>query len=99
MTTHCCDPYFYWRVCCLQQGEEGPPSLEYIKAKDLFPQKELVKEDEGLQVSCAAGPSVRAECLQHLLSWVAKMLPVDVDAAARQEGPGAGSSESQRRTR
>lgn len=33
------------------QGEEGPPSLEYIKAKDLFPQKELVKEDENLQVS------------------------------------------------
>lgn len=32
------------------QGEEGPPSLEYIKAKDLFPQKELVKEDESLQV-------------------------------------------------
>uniref|UniRef100_A0A665U5Y3 phosphatidylinositol-3,5-bisphosphate 3-phosphatase n=1 Tax=Echeneis naucrates TaxID=173247 RepID=A0A665U5Y3_ECHNA len=31
-------------------GEEGPPSLEYIKAKDLFPQKELVKEDESLQV-------------------------------------------------
>ncbi len=37
---------------CLRQGEEGPPSLEYIKAKDLFPQKELVKEDESLQVSC-----------------------------------------------
>ncbi|KAK2828795.1 hypothetical protein Q5P01_019829 [Channa striata] len=31
-------------------GEEGPPSLEYIKAKDLFPHKELVKEDESLQV-------------------------------------------------
>ncbi|XP_030009058.1 myotubularin-related protein 4 isoform X4 [Sphaeramia orbicularis] len=31
-------------------GEEGPPSLEYIKAKDLFPQKELVKEDDSLQV-------------------------------------------------
>uniref|UniRef100_A0A673BMX6 phosphatidylinositol-3,5-bisphosphate 3-phosphatase n=1 Tax=Sphaeramia orbicularis TaxID=375764 RepID=A0A673BMX6_9TELE len=29
---------------------EGPPSLEYIKAKDLFPQKELVKEDDSLQV-------------------------------------------------
>ncbi|TWW74121.1 Myotubularin-related protein 4 [Takifugu flavidus] len=40
------------------QGEEGPPSLEYIKAKDLFPQKELVKEDEGLQVSGAADPLV-----------------------------------------
>lgn len=32
------------------QGEEGPPSLEYIQAKDLFPQKELVKEDDNLQV-------------------------------------------------
>ncbi|KAG9339761.1 hypothetical protein JZ751_022427, partial [Albula glossodonta] len=30
-------------------GEEGPPSLEYIQAKDLFPQKELVKEEESLQ--------------------------------------------------
>lgn len=36
---------------CVCQGEEGPPSLEYIKAKDLFPQKELVKEDDSLQVS------------------------------------------------
>lgn len=45
---------------CFQQGEEGPPSLEYIKAKDLFPQKELVKEDEGLQVSRAADPLVSA---------------------------------------
>lgn len=35
----------------LLQGEEGPPSLEYIQAKDLFPQKELVKEDDSLQVS------------------------------------------------
>lgn len=33
------------------QGEEGPPSLEYIQAKDLFPQKELIKEDDSLQVS------------------------------------------------
>uniref|UniRef100_A0A673K265 phosphatidylinositol-3,5-bisphosphate 3-phosphatase n=1 Tax=Sinocyclocheilus rhinocerous TaxID=307959 RepID=A0A673K265_9TELE len=32
------------------QGEEGPPSLEYIQARDLFPQKELVKEDDALQV-------------------------------------------------
>lgn len=41
-----------WPSCvCVWQGEEGPPSLEYIKAKDLFPQKELVKEDESLQVS------------------------------------------------
>uniref|UniRef100_A0A4W4DXD9 phosphatidylinositol-3,5-bisphosphate 3-phosphatase n=1 Tax=Electrophorus electricus TaxID=8005 RepID=A0A4W4DXD9_ELEEL len=31
-------------------GEEGPPSLEYIQAKDLFPQKELIKEEDGLQV-------------------------------------------------
>ncbi|XP_002719139.2 phosphatidylinositol-3,5-bisphosphate 3-phosphatase MTMR4 isoform X1 [Oryctolagus cuniculus] len=31
-------------------GEEGPPSLEYIQAKDLFPPKELVKEEESLQV-------------------------------------------------
>lgn len=37
-------------LCLCLQGEEGPPSLEYIKAKDLFPQKELVKEDESLQV-------------------------------------------------
>lgn len=37
-------------LCIVWQGEEGPPSLEYIKAKDLFPQKELVKEDESLQV-------------------------------------------------
>uniref|UniRef100_A0AAY4EPB4 phosphatidylinositol-3,5-bisphosphate 3-phosphatase n=1 Tax=Denticeps clupeoides TaxID=299321 RepID=A0AAY4EPB4_9TELE len=29
---------------------EGPPSLEYIQAKDLFPQKELVKEEDSLQV-------------------------------------------------
>lgn len=42
-------------LCCVYvcQGEEGPPSLEYIKAKDLFPQKELVKEDDNLQVSPA----------------------------------------------
>lgn len=57
--------YFYSIVCvCLLsvtqcvltvvlQGEEGPPSLEYIQAKDLFPQKELVKEDDSLQVSCS----------------------------------------------
>ncbi|XP_073807876.1 phosphatidylinositol-3,5-bisphosphate 3-phosphatase MTMR4 isoform X3 [Danio rerio] len=31
-------------------GEEGPPSLEYIQARDLFPQKELLKEDDTLQV-------------------------------------------------
>uniref|UniRef100_A0A8C0LNV9 phosphatidylinositol-3,5-bisphosphate 3-phosphatase n=1 Tax=Canis lupus dingo TaxID=286419 RepID=A0A8C0LNV9_CANLU len=34
-------------------GEEGPPSLEYIQAKDLFPPKELVKEEENLQVPFA----------------------------------------------
>ncbi|KTF81803.1 hypothetical protein cypCar_00034758 [Cyprinus carpio] len=32
------------------KGEEGPPSLEYIQARDLFPQKEPVKEDDALQV-------------------------------------------------
>ncbi|KAF4113922.1 myotubularin-related protein 4 isoform X2 [Onychostoma macrolepis] len=31
-------------------GEEGPPSLEYIQARDLFPQKDLLKEDDALQV-------------------------------------------------
>lgn len=38
------------------QGEEGPPSLEYIQAKDLFPPKELVKEEENLQVRRNWGP-------------------------------------------
>ncbi|XP_055054170.2 phosphatidylinositol-3,5-bisphosphate 3-phosphatase MTMR4 isoform X1 [Misgurnus anguillicaudatus] len=41
------------RVSCYMLncfGEEGPPSLEYIQARDLFPQKELVKEDDTLQV-------------------------------------------------
>ncbi|XP_016415464.1 myotubularin-related protein 4-like, partial [Sinocyclocheilus rhinocerous] len=32
------------------KGEEGPPSLEYIQARDLFPQKELLKEDDALQI-------------------------------------------------
>lgn len=40
---------------CLLQGEEGPPSLEYIQARDLFPQKDLVKEDDTLQVSSTHG--------------------------------------------
>lgn len=40
------------------QGEEGPPSLEYIQAKDLFPPKELVKEEENLQVRRRWGPRV-----------------------------------------
>ncbi|XP_031712857.1 myotubularin-related protein 4 isoform X1 [Anarrhichthys ocellatus] len=47
---------FAGRVSCSMLdcfGEEGPPSLEYIQAKDLFPQKELVKEDESLQVPFA----------------------------------------------
>lgn len=38
------------KVLASLQGEEGPPSLEYIQAKDLFPPKELVKEEENLQV-------------------------------------------------
>lgn len=38
------------KVMASLQGEEGPPSLEYIQAKDLFPPKELVKEEENLQV-------------------------------------------------
>lgn len=46
------------------QGEEGPPSLEYIQAKDLFPPKELVKEEENLQVRRSWGPRVGgAPCL------------------------------------
>lgn len=46
-----------FRVLCvfLLQGEEGPPSLEYIQARDLFPQKDLVKEDDTLQVSSLVG--------------------------------------------
>uniref|UniRef100_A0A3P8T0R6 Myotubularin related protein 4 n=1 Tax=Amphiprion percula TaxID=161767 RepID=A0A3P8T0R6_AMPPE len=44
-------------------GEEAPPSLEYIKAKDLFPQKELVKEDESLQVPF---PVLQGEGVEYL---------------------------------
>ncbi|KAL4660607.1 myotubularin-related protein 4 isoform X1 [Arapaima gigas] len=44
-------------------GEEGPPSLEYIQAKDLFPQKELVKEDESLQVPF---PVLQGEGVEYL---------------------------------
>ncbi|KAG7515598.1 hypothetical protein JOB18_012198 [Solea senegalensis] len=44
-------------------GEEGPPSLEYIKAKDLFPQKELVKEDDSLQVPF---PVLQGEGVEYL---------------------------------
>ncbi|MED6277881.1 Myotubularin- protein 4 [Characodon lateralis] len=47
----------------IYQGEEGPPSLEYIKAKDLFPQKELVKEDESLQVPF---PVLQGEGVEYL---------------------------------
>ncbi|XP_054611081.1 myotubularin-related protein 4 isoform X2 [Dunckerocampus dactyliophorus] len=44
-------------------GEEGPPSLEYIKAKDLFPHKELVKEDASLQVPF---PVLQGEGVEYL---------------------------------
>ncbi|XP_078535618.1 phosphatidylinositol-3,5-bisphosphate 3-phosphatase MTMR4 isoform X2 [Lissotriton helveticus] len=44
-------------------GEEGPPSLEYIQAKDLFPQKELVKEEEELQVPF---PVLQGEGVEYL---------------------------------
>lgn len=44
------------RTVAFLQGEEGPPSLEYIQAKDLFPPKELVKEEENLQVRRIWGP-------------------------------------------
>uniref|UniRef100_A0A3B4YBJ5 phosphatidylinositol-3,5-bisphosphate 3-phosphatase n=1 Tax=Seriola lalandi dorsalis TaxID=1841481 RepID=A0A3B4YBJ5_SERLL len=47
----------------MTEGEEGPPSLEYIKAKDLFPQKELVKEDESLQVPF---PVLQGEGVEYL---------------------------------
>uniref|UniRef100_A0A3B5L929 phosphatidylinositol-3,5-bisphosphate 3-phosphatase n=1 Tax=Xiphophorus couchianus TaxID=32473 RepID=A0A3B5L929_9TELE len=47
----------------LGSGEEGPPSLEYIKAKDLFPQKDLVKEDESLQVPF---PVLQGEGVEYL---------------------------------
>ncbi|XP_023688824.1 phosphatidylinositol-3,5-bisphosphate 3-phosphatase MTMR4 isoform X4 [Paramormyrops kingsleyae] len=44
-------------------GEDAPPSLEYIQAKDLFPQKELVKEDESLQVPF---PVLQGEGVEYL---------------------------------
>ncbi|XP_041949393.1 myotubularin-related protein 4 isoform X3 [Alosa sapidissima] len=44
-------------------GEEGPPSLEYIQAKDLFPQKDLVKEEESLQVPF---PVLQGEAVEYL---------------------------------
>uniref|UniRef100_H9G424 Phosphatidylinositol-3-phosphatase n=1 Tax=Anolis carolinensis TaxID=28377 RepID=H9G424_ANOCA len=47
------------------QGEEGPPSLEYIQAKDLFPHKELIKEEESLQVPFAVLQGEGVEYLGH----------------------------------
>ncbi|XP_055736214.1 myotubularin-related protein 4-like isoform X2 [Salvelinus fontinalis] len=44
-------------------SEEGPPSLEYIQAKDLFPPKELVKEDDSLQVPF---PALQGEGVEYL---------------------------------
>ncbi|XP_071195832.1 phosphatidylinositol-3,5-bisphosphate 3-phosphatase MTMR4-like isoform X2 [Salvelinus alpinus] len=44
-------------------GEEGPPSLEYIQAKDLFPPKELVSEDDNLQVPF---PALQGEGVEYL---------------------------------
>lgn len=52
------------------QGEEGPPSLEYIQAKDLFPPKELVKEEENLQVRRSWGPRG-----VELPAWLKNTLP------------------------
>uniref|UniRef100_A0A8C7J986 phosphatidylinositol-3,5-bisphosphate 3-phosphatase n=1 Tax=Oncorhynchus kisutch TaxID=8019 RepID=A0A8C7J986_ONCKI len=42
---------------------DGPPSLEYIQAKDLFPPKELVSEDENLQVPF---PALQGEGVEYL---------------------------------
>ncbi|XP_010146141.1 PREDICTED: LOW QUALITY PROTEIN: myotubularin-related protein 4, partial [Eurypyga helias] len=47
------------------RGEEGPPSLEYIQAKDLFPPKELVKEEESLQVPFTVLQGEGVEYLGH----------------------------------
>ncbi|XP_051891329.1 myotubularin-related protein 4 isoform X1 [Pristis pectinata] len=44
-------------------GEEGPPSLEYIQAKDLFPRKDLVKEEEDLQIPF---PVLQGEGVEYL---------------------------------
>uniref|UniRef100_J3S953 phosphatidylinositol-3,5-bisphosphate 3-phosphatase n=1 Tax=Crotalus adamanteus TaxID=8729 RepID=J3S953_CROAD len=46
-------------------GEEGPPSLEYIQAKDLFPHKELIKEEESLQVPFTVLQGEGVEYLGH----------------------------------
>nr|XP_061817906.1 myotubularin-related protein 4-like [Nerophis lumbriciformis] len=51
-------------------GEEGPPSLEYIKAKDLFPQKELVKEDTSLQIPFPVLQGEGVEYLGHAVEAV-----------------------------
>uniref|UniRef100_A0AAZ3QBL4 phosphatidylinositol-3,5-bisphosphate 3-phosphatase n=1 Tax=Oncorhynchus tshawytscha TaxID=74940 RepID=A0AAZ3QBL4_ONCTS len=42
---------------------DGPPSLEYIQAKDLFPPKELVSEDDNLQVPF---PALQGEGVEYL---------------------------------
>ncbi|KAI1893543.1 hypothetical protein AGOR_G00124810 [Albula goreensis] len=42
---------------------EGPPSLDYIQAKDLFPQREMVKELETLQVPF---PVLQGEWVEYL---------------------------------
>ncbi|KAJ8368362.1 hypothetical protein SKAU_G00083900 [Synaphobranchus kaupii] len=44
-------------------GAKGPPSLEYIHPKDLFPQKELVKEVATLQVPF---PVLQGEWVEYL---------------------------------
>lgn len=46
-----------------KMGEDGPASLEYIQAKDLFPQKQLVKEEESLQVPF---PVLQGESVEYL---------------------------------
>ncbi|XP_067866351.1 myotubularin-related protein 4 isoform X4 [Heterodontus francisci] len=51
----------YTETSC--SGEEGPPSLEYIQAKDLFPRKELLKEEEDLQVPF---PVLQGEGVEYL---------------------------------
>ncbi|XP_053131055.1 myotubularin-related protein 4 isoform X1 [Hemicordylus capensis] len=46
-------------------GEEGPPSLEYIQAKDLFPHKELIKEEDSLQIPFSVLQGEGVEYLGH----------------------------------
>ncbi|KAJ7308969.1 hypothetical protein JRQ81_008251 [Phrynocephalus forsythii] len=50
-------------LATLPEGEEGPPSLEYIQAKDLFPHKELIKEEDSLQVPF---PVLQGEGVEYL---------------------------------